>query len=63
MKLGETDDDHAVSDPNCESCWTAYPRQCEKPDCSGFVHASFGDENYDGDYWLYTKCDVCGEPE
>ncbi len=22
-----------------------------------------GDENSDGDYWLFTKCDTCGESE
>lgn len=30
--------------------------------CPGLIHASFGDEMQDG-YWLYTKCDVCGEAE
>jgi hypothetical protein len=30
--------------------------------CPGLIHASFGDEMEDG-YWLYTRCDVCGEAE
>jgi len=46
--------------PNCDECWMDYPKPCE---CGGFIHASFGDENYDGDYWLYTKCDKCSKNE
>ncbi len=51
---------HIIGDKKCGECWSGYPRECE---CGGLIHASFGDENYDCDYWLYTKCDKCGESE
>jgi len=51
---------HGVGDPKCTECWMHYPKKCE---CGGLVHASFGDEDADGDYWLYRKCDKCGEPD
>lgn len=45
---------------DCDECWgDSYPKTCE---CGGNIHAVFGDENWDG-YWLYTKCDRCGESE
>ena len=59
---------HRIGDPNCDEGWCSgqgfsYPKPCETTDgCPGLVHANFGDESWDG-YWLYTKCDVCGEPE
>lgn len=52
-------DKHRVGNKNCEECWGNYPRKHK--DCGGLVHSAFGDENYDGDYWLYTKCDKCYE--
>ncbi len=58
--------DHAVSEEAdelcCDACWSGYPKLCETPECNGLVHASFEDENWDG-YWLYTRCDRCGESE
>jgi hypothetical protein len=27
------------------------------------IHADFGDEDADSNYWLYTRCDKCDEPE
>lgn len=51
--------DHVGGDPECGWCWSGYPKPHE--DCTGLLHASFGDENYDGDYWLYYRCDVCGD--
>lgn len=56
---------HTIADRACSEGWcgNAYPKPCDAPDCNGLIHASFGDENADGDYWLHTKCDVCGEPE
>lgn len=60
MPLGDSGDRHAIGDPECAECWGLYPTQC--PHCRvGLMHASFGDENYDGDYWLYTRCDKCEE--
>ena len=52
--------EHEIGNKKCgvEWCGSGYPRPC---DCGGLIHADFGDENYDGDYWLYTKCDMCGE--
>ena len=53
---------HVVGDANCQAGWcgdtTGYPRGCT---CGGLVHANFGDENADGDYWLMLKCDHCGD--
>jgi hypothetical protein len=60
--VGEDNDEHTIGAAECSSCWTGYPILCGF-DCPGLIHASFGDENYDGDYWLSTKCDVCGLPE
>lgn len=51
--------DHRAGDPNCEDCWIGYPQRCH---CGGLIHSNFGDEDWDGDYWLETKCDKCGEP-
>jgi len=55
--------EHEKGNPNCSKCWTDFPKKCK---CGGLIHAEFGDESYDGDYWLYYKCDECGstdEPE
>ncbi len=53
---------HIIGDENCSVGWcgdtTGYPKPCQ---CGGFIHADWGDENSDGDYWLYEKCDQCGE--
>jgi hypothetical protein len=49
--------DHDRDDPECSYCWRGYPRPCA---CGGLVHAQFGDENWDGDYWLDRACDRCG---
>ena len=55
---------HVVGDADCKSGWcggiSGYPKPCP---CGGLIHADFGDENYDGDYWLHTKCDRCGRSE
>lgn len=51
--------EHAIGDDDCDDCWRGYPVLCE---CGGLIHADWGDETGDG-YWLYTKCDKCGEPE
>lgn len=55
---------HEIGDEACCEGWCAgrsgaYPKPCA---CGGLIHADFGDENEDG-YWLYTKCDKCGERE
>lgn len=60
------DEPHTVGDKDCEVNWCGghYPRPCdETDDCPGLIHAAFGDENRDGDYWLFTKCDICGESD
>lgn len=64
----ETDNAHVVGNADCQVGWCSgvgwdYPHPCEEPGCPGQVHAEFGDESYEGDYWLYTKCDVCEEPD
>ncbi len=50
-------DNHEISNKECSDCWQGYPVPCK---CGGLVHAQFGDENSDGDYWLEKFCDVCG---
>jgi len=59
--LGEFQDEHARGNAKCPDCWMSYPKP--HAGCTGLMHAEFGDENCDGDYWLYTKCDVCGKNE
>jgi hypothetical protein len=59
-KLVIDQDEHDVGDRECGQCWGGYPKDCP---CGGLIHASFGDENSDGDYWLATRCDRCGEAE
>ena len=49
--------DHVENDEHCDGCWSGYPRKCE---CGGLIHAEFGDENYDMDYYLIYYCDKCG---
>jgi len=64
FQVRKIDNKHEVGNKDCIEGWCGgnYPRKCEK--CGkGLVHADFGDENFDGGYWLYTKCDVCGESE
>jgi hypothetical protein len=54
--------EHRVGDAKCREGWcgNGYPKPCE---CGGLIHADFGDEDSDCNYWLYTKCDRCGESE
>lgn len=63
FSFGDTDDLHTRGNADCRINWcgTHYPKPCEQKNCKGLVHANFGDEDYDG-YWLFTQCDVCGEP-
>lgn len=42
-----------------ETDWDDFTKMC--PKCGGEVHSHFGDENYDGDYWLIYHCHKCGE--
>ena len=52
---------HIVGDENCCQGWCGeeYPKPCS---CGGLIHADFGDEDIDCNYWLYTRCDKCGKP-
>jgi hypothetical protein len=52
--------DHEVGNTDCDEGWcgNSFPYPCK---CGGLIHADFGDENSDGDYWLYKKCDKCGD--
>ena len=55
----EGEENHGIGDERCDECWPRYyPRQCA---CGGLIHAEFGDEDYEGDYWVYRKCDQCGD--
>lgn len=53
---------HEIGNQDCPVSWCggfeAFPYVHE--DCGGLVHADFGDEDEDS-YWLYRKCDKCGE--
>jgi len=53
---------HKIGDEDCKEGWCGnnYPKRCK---CGGLIHADFGDEDTDSNYWLYTKCDKCGESE
>lgn len=59
--------EHRIGDEDCDQGWCGgapgYPKKCQEEGCEGLVHANFGDENMDCDYWLWTKCDVCEESE
>ena len=53
---------HEIGNSNCSVGWCTsgdgFPKRCK---CGGLIHADFGDEDSDCDYWLYKKCDKCGE--
>ena len=57
--FGDTDEPHNVGDANCSAGWCGneFPKPCQ---CGGLIHANFGDENANCDYWLYERCDKCG---
>jgi len=58
--VGDDDTPHIVGDPACDACWhPPEPHDCERPGC--LRHNSFGDENRDGDYWLFRRGDLCRE--
>lgn len=53
---------HTVGNEECNEGWcgvAGHPCRCSN--CGGLIHAEFGDEDYDGSYWLYLKCDGCGD--
>ena len=58
--VSEYGNPHIVGDESCTVGWCdggrTYPARC---DCGGLIHADFGDESSDGDFWLYLKCDRC----
>jgi len=56
--IGDTDHPHEIGNVDCGYCWTEHPLQCE---CGGLIHTAFGDEDSDCNYWLYKRCDRCGE--
>lgn len=54
------DIEHTIGDKECENCYNYPTKKCE---CGGLIHTGFGDENSDGDYWLFYKCDKCGSKD
>lgn len=56
IELPESDSKHYVGDADCDACFES-PKECK---CGGLIHSTFGDENWDS-YWLYYRCDLCGE--
>lgn len=66
MDLDDLPSEHREADPGCTADWCGvhgYPKPCQEPGCPGLVHAAFGDYSSYDSYWLYTRCDVCGESE
>lgn len=57
MKIDGLEDEHGRSRLGCDACWKGFPRNCA---CGGVIHAEFGDEDSDGDYWLLRRCTRCG---
>ncbi len=55
---GGQDSNHA-DEGECSACWSGFPCPCK---CGGMIHAEFGDENYDGDFWLERICTNCDNP-
>lgn len=51
---------HVRGSKSCGYCWPNFPEPCK---CGGLIHASFGDENDDCEYWLYYRCDKCDSTE
>jgi hypothetical protein len=53
---------HRIGNAKCQEGWcdggAGWPKACK---CGGLIHADFGDENSDCDYWLHQKCDRCGD--
>lgn len=60
--FGDVVVDHVTGDKNCTECWLDItpPHECGTPGC--LEHTEFGDENSDGDYWLFRYGDLCREP-
>lgn len=62
FSIDEDFSSHIVGNEDCEEgfcgCRCDYPRKCT---CGGLIHAEFGDEDADCNFWLYTRCDKCGE--
>lgn len=58
--IGEGKFEHKAGDKECSMGWcnvVGWPKECQ---CGGLIHAEFGDEDMDCNYFLYTKCDKCG---
>ena len=59
---GESIYEHEIGNEKCSAGWCdnglRWPKPCQ---CGGLIHADFGDEDADCNYWLYKKCDKCGE--
>ena len=62
ITVHESNAQHRVGNADCEEGWCgSYWPHPHDEDCDGLVHAARGDENGDGDYWIYELCDKCGE--
>ena len=49
---------HEKGDSDCPGCWQGYPVRCGN--CGELVHAEFGDEDWDCNYYLNYECENCG---
>ena len=52
--------EHEKGNKDCPECWDKETLLCQ---CGGIIHTDFGDENSDGDYWLYKTCENCDDPD
>lgn len=54
--------EHEIGNAKCDEGWCAHGNEYPKPcKCGGLIHADYGDEDSDEGYWLYEKCDKCGD--
>jgi hypothetical protein len=63
IKGSDVEYDHSIGNEHCTAGWCScsdYPQPCIDESCKGLIHADFGDEDSDCNYWLYTQCDTCG---
>jgi hypothetical protein len=62
FSFGDESDGHVVGNSGCPSCWSSeiVPHECGTEGC--LEHDAWGDEDANGDYWLYHLGDLCRRP-
>ena len=46
---------HVRGAEECDACWWNVSEECDEGHPACRVHTEFGDENYNGDYWLQRR--------